>query len=444
MTVLDRRKTNIQRSPKRGGSCEEDSRPYLDQLGISITENKQPIQFTGNANELVHRWAPYVQGFSAAFVQSTFHRFRGDYQCPRVLDPFAGCGTVLVQAKMSGYESFGVEFNPLMRYITDVKLNSWFVSPRKLLEVYQNLKYELLASEPSFLKSENHFNPLALFSLKRIKGAIDLLTPSDAEQARIKDLLTVAFSAILIDCSNLKRTPCLGYWKDKSVDEAEPFRLFNNKVMDIVYDLEILQSDYRERLSVRSEVVRANSMEYDYESNYDLVITSPPYMNGLDYVMNYKIEMAWLGFISSHKEAKAMKDVMVVCDNVSKGVIRNFAGADYYTNDWLDAITDNINRGIKLRTAYRREDMAWIVKKYFDDMNRVILKVAKSLNAGARFILVVGDSLIADTYVPTDLILAKIATEHGLKIEAIELARHRRSGQIRDYRLRETVVILRK
>jgi hypothetical protein len=135
---------------------------------------------------------------------------------------------------------------------------------------------------------------------------------------------------------------------------------------------------------------------------------------------------------------------MVVCDNVSKGLIKDFSQSKYYTNTWLNEIIDNITRNIQTRQTYRRNDMPFIVRKYFDDMNKAIYNVAKALNKDGRFILVVGDSLIADTYIPTDLILAKIGTEHGLDIESLELARNRHSGQVRDYQLRETVITLRK
>jgi len=442
--VIDRRRENVLKSPKRGGSCQGDSVPYLQELGIQITEKRQAIQFTTNVNECVHRWAPYIQGFSASFVQSVFERYSQEYSSPKILDPFAGCGTVLVQAKIDGYESFGVELNPLLEYIADVKLNTWAVRPSQLLKIYHRLRTDVLASEPRFLKSERHFSPQVLTNLKRIKGGLDSFVPKTDEQTRIKQLLNVAFASILIDCSKLKRTPCLGYWKAKTVDDNAPFVLFNKKVLEMVEDLKLLQSEYKESLSIRSEVVCANSMTYEYGDKYDLVITSPPYMNGLDYVMNYKIEMAWLGFITSHKEAKAIKDDMVVCDNVSKGLIREFSKSQYYSNSWLDEIIETISRNIQTRETYRRSDMPFIVRKYFDDMNKVMGKVSKALKPDGRFILVVGDSLIADTYVPTDLILAKIGTEHGLDIESIELARNRRSGQVRDYRLRETVVTLRK
>jgi len=105
-SVIDRRRENILKSPKRGGSCQDDSLAYLHELGVQITEKRQAIQFTTNVNECVHRWAPYVQGFSASFVQSVFERYSQEYSSPRILDPFAGCGTVPVQAKIDGYESF--------------------------------------------------------------------------------------------------------------------------------------------------------------------------------------------------------------------------------------------------------------------------------------------------------------------------------------------------
>ena len=183
-------------------------------------------------------------------------------------------------------------------------------------------------------------------------------------------------------------------------------------------------------------------MEYDHSNKFDLIITSLPYMNGLDYVINYKIEMGWLNFAKNQTELKKVKDEMVVCDNVSKGLIRNFH--PIYTNDWIDDIKRNIQGNILRRGKYRRLDMPFIVHKYFDDMYKVFKMVIPKIKNDGRFILVVGDSLIADVYVPTDLLIAQIGKDLGLSIEKIEKARNRRSGQIRSYKLRETIITLRK
>lgn len=441
----DARKRNIINSPKLNGSCDEDSVPYLEDLGIEILDKKQPIQFTSNFSEHVHRWAGYIQGFSAAFVQSIINQYQQEYNELRVLDPFAGCGTVLVQSKFSGYSSVGIELNPLLSFIADLKVNSWDVSPKSLLAAYKFLPKKISKPAPPFLKSETQFKPGVLKNIEKIYGALNFIEDTNKISKKIINLLKLAFSSILIECSNLKRTPCLGYSKSKMVPDNAPWQLFEKKVYAIVKDLDIIQRHFKDKIGVESEVVCANSMEYKHEDPFDLAITSPPYMNGMDYVMNYKIEMGWLGFANGHKELKKVKDDMVVCDNVSKGLIRRFSKSNSrYINDWLNDITYNIERNIERRGSYRRSDMPFIVAKYFDDLYKVMKNVVSSLNRGGRFVLVIGDSLIADVYVPTDLISAKMGDELGLKIEKIEKARNRRSGQVRSYRLRETIVTLRK
>jgi len=442
---LDARKRNILHSPKKGGSSTNDSIPYLKELGVEIIENAQPIQFTPNVNEHIHRWAPYVQGFSALFVQSIFHQYRKVYSNPIVLDPFAGCGTVLVQAKLNGFKSVGTELNPLLHFIANTKLNCWDVSPNYLLKTFNEVSRNRERPAPSFLKSASQFRPQVLHNLELIMGGISDIEASTEKQKKVKDLLKLAFSSILVDCSNLKRTPCLGYVKNKVVDDAAPFVLFDQKMHQIADDLQLIQTQYKDYIPTKSEVICANAISFKHKTKFDLAITSPPYMNGLDYVMNYKIEMGWLEFVRSQRDLKKIKDDMVVCDNVSKGLIRKFYNSPFtYANDWIEEIKTNIKRNIRRRGIYRREDMPYIVHKYFDDLYKVMKNVVPSLKSGGRFILVVGDSLIADVYVPTDLLIAKIGLDLGLKLEKIEKARERRSGQIRSYKLRESIITLLK
>ncbi|MEW6417693.1 MAG: hypothetical protein AB1480_06185 [Nitrospirota bacterium] len=443
--TTDVRRKNILSSPKFGGSCDIDSTPYLKELGIEIIERRQPIQFTSNFGEHVHRWAPYIQGFSASFVQSILDQYKNDYASPVILDPFAGCGTVITQSKLNGYISIGTELNPLIQFIADTKVNSWDVDPKLLMQTFLTIPKNIKSLAPAFLKSENQFNKGVLNNLEFLKGGIDSIPVKTKRQIKIKNMLLLAFASILIDCSNLKRTPCLGYWKDKKVADDAPWKLMNQKIDDICNDLIILQSKYKKNISVESNVLLANAMAHKHEHTFNLIITSPPYMNGLDYIMNYKIEMGWLGFTNGSKDAKKVKDNLVVCDNVSKGLIKKFSQANSkYTNEWIEDIKENIAKHIDRRGNYRRGDMPYIVHKYFDDMYKVMKIVKESLRRSGRFILVVGDSLIADVYVPTDLILAKIGTELGLSIEKIEKARNRHSGQIRNYRLRETIVTFKK
>lgn len=444
---MDVRLLNRQNSPKNNGNSDIDSIPYLHELGIDIINNVQPIKFFDNRAEFIHRWSPYVQGFSASFVQGQFNRYKDFYDDPVVMDPFSGCGTVLVQAKLNGYRSYGTELNPLLHFVANQKINTWEINPERLVTVFEGLPQDTPTKSPDFLKNEEHFLPEVLRNLETIKGGIDSIKEgNDLELIKIKRLLLVAFSSILIDSSNLVRSPCLGYSKTKKVTAETPLILMRAKVDTIASDIRAIQNLFRKKYqNTDSFIYLANAKEFEHIHNYDLVITSPPYMNGLDYVMNYKIEMGWLGFANDHKSLKTYKDEMVVCDNVSKGLIKEFSeSADMYTNPWIEEIKSDIQTSIARRGSYRRPDMPNIVHKYFDDMYQVMSKVVRSIKKNGRFILVVGDSLIADVYLPTDLLIAKIGLDLGLEIEKIEKARERRSGQIRSYRLRESIITLKK
>jgi hypothetical protein len=85
-----------------------------------------------------------------------------------------------------------------------------------------------------------------------------------------------------------------------------------------------------------------------------------------------------------------------------------------------------------------------VVHRYFADLVPVLVRVRRALRPGGRFVLVVGDSLLAGTYIPGDLLLARIAARHGFEIVSVDVARSRRSGQRRSFSLRESVVTLRR
>lgn len=71
--------------------------------------------FTDNKTLPIHRWVPWIAGFSAGFVDSvleSFLRHGAGGTRPLVLDPFAGVGATLVQAVLRGHDAIGFEINP--------------------------------------------------------------------------------------------------------------------------------------------------------------------------------------------------------------------------------------------------------------------------------------------------------------------------------------------
>ena len=414
-------------------------------LSFSAYPHGREIMASENYNERIHRWFFCVQGFSATFVNDILNRFNiseGD----TILDPFAGSGTVLVCAKLKNINSIGVELLPIFSFACKVK-TSWDVNVKAFIRAAEQLKKKVItgnvkqAKIPFLKETRRHFSEPVLRALLSIKGGI-----SEISDERVRELLQLALASILVPCSNLKRSPCLGYTKKpNNLNERDVINRFMEKVYQIVDDLNFVKQ-YGYGNNAFAKVIPKDSRTVRYEEDsIKLAITSPPYINGLDYVINYKIEMAWLDLVHSYKELSEIKAKMVACDNIPRRVIAKFKTKEHkYYDEWLERIIGQVENSIKQKVNYRRDDMHLIVRKYFEDLYPVFINIYDGLVKDGRFVIVIGDSLIAGVYIPTDLILARMGQRVGFSIESIEIARERRSGQRHDFKLRESIITLKK
>lgn len=417
-----------------------------DYQKVSFCRLNYDVTFSSNLNRPVHRWSPYVQGFSADFVDQIIERYnlgRGD----QILDCYSGSGTAPLCAKLKGVDAIGVDLSPLMTFVskTKTRLESEYIRVNEVTKILNDLRlldpktgeeFEL----PFLKETHNQFTDAVLLSLFRLKASILAV-----EDDPIRDLLNLAFTSVLVGSSNLKRSPCLGYKKEVMADPSLPYALFSSKMQWIIADLLAVQ--HREEDFGKVEIYTADSASHRYkEESVDLTVTSPPYANGLDYITNYKIEMAWLGIANSYEDLRSLRDSMVACDNVSRGSLeRYFDRRSVKVRDpWLDEILAKVLANTNSKRTFRRRDMHLVVKKYFEDMFDTFEKIYDALAPGGKFVFVVGDSLTAGVYLPTDLILAKIGCALGFEVVDVEFARNRRSGQRRDFKLRESIVTLAK
>jgi DNA modification methylase len=414
---------------------------FESRFRLKIGRYKGDIQFSPNERLPAHRWWPYVQGFSAAFVTEVCTRYavgKGSV----VLDPFCGSGTVSVVARLRGATAIGVDMMPIVAFVTAAKCE-WDVDPTDLERGAKSVLADRSPTtlKPPFLReTAKQFTPEVMQSLLRLKENIWTL-----EAGPTQALLKLAFSSILIDASNLKRAPCLGYARKGGLDATLPFQLYSAAASRMVEDLRVLQQS-RASWGPPAKTLTGSSGQAKLSADsVDLAITSPPYVNGMDYPTNYKIELAWLDFVESYVELAHLRASMVACDNIPRGTATGHRPSESVQgDDWISSVTDSIARNIRAKGAYRRADMPAIVRKYFDDLVPVISNVFRALRPGGRFVVVNGDSLMAGTYVPGDAIFGRLAAAIGFEVEGFDIARSRRSGQRRGFILRETVLTLRK
>src|SRR3954447_13536974 len=79
----------------------------------------------------VHEWYRFVLSFPPHLVRQYVEQLGFDAS-QRVLDPFCGTGTVLVECKKLGIPSVGVEANPMAHFASRVKLD-WRPDPDGLV-----------------------------------------------------------------------------------------------------------------------------------------------------------------------------------------------------------------------------------------------------------------------------------------------------------------------
>jgi hypothetical protein len=413
---------------------------FVAEGGVALGRYRGGITFSDNDAVPVHRWWPYVQGYSAGFVADLL----AGAALPAgalVFDPFSGSGTTAVEARRAGFKALSVELLPPAVLAARVKTR-FELDPARLGALADRTVRAAQRRNPGSLpflrETPHHFSPQVLADLTRLRDALPDASTAEGRAVR------VAFGRILIPVSRLRRSPCLGYGGPEPAVPPDPMAEFARAVSEMQADLRALaekRTSWGPPAEIRETDARTARLP---TGRVALAVTSPPYVNGMDYVMNYKLDLAWLGYARSYADLIALRKAMVACDNLPRGDADAYLSLDDAPDPWLPAILGQIRANVSQKATYRRNDVHGIVKRYFADLVPVLRRVHDALVPGGRFVLVVGDSLLAGAYVPGDLILARIGGSVGFAIESVEIARARRSGQRRSFVLRESIVTLRK
>ena len=87
--------------------------------------------FADNKQRPIHRWIPWIAGFSAEFVRDAFNRYLPNKTetAALVLDPFCGVGTTLIEALRCGHDAIGFEINPYAALAARAKCEAAAITP---------------------------------------------------------------------------------------------------------------------------------------------------------------------------------------------------------------------------------------------------------------------------------------------------------------------------
>jgi len=395
--------------------------------------------FRPNKVEPVHRWYPYMEGFSGEFVGGVLDELVGDRGI--VLDPFSGCGTTGVEAFVRGLHTIGIEINPFMTFVADTKTNGLAALQRALqagrvdLSEFWNYFFLVQMKGAKPPDEEDVLTPLYLDKeyfasrvLQKMRAIKTWIVEKEQELPEIGGILHLALAAILVEVSNMTRAADLRYRRNRLVD-APIYRLYGD----------MLQRFQRDALSItiepggkaEFETGDARDMRIQ-DKEIDLIVTSPPYLNGTNYCRNTKLELWVFDFVQSARDLRSIRDGMIP------------AGINaVHAEDSDQSRFNSVNRVVEAvkEKAYDRR-IPKMVASYFDEMWLALKEMHRVLKVGSPAVVVIGDSAFAGVHVPTDGLLAELAIDAGFKLECLTPVRRRRSRG--GMGLQESVIVLRR
>jgi len=232
----------------------------------------------------VHRLHPYLGKFIPQLVEELFRR-----HLPaggRVLDPFAGSGTTLVQALESGLDSTGIDiaaFNCLLMRVKTREYNL-FALERDMRDALARFERGegTAGAETDYLRT--WFAPDARNELLRYRALVHDYEHADVLRIVLARAARSARLTTHFDLDFPKAPQLEPYWCHKHRRECRPVEHAGHFVRRYALDtLTRLKSFARVRARREAEVVHGDALELELRGRFDAVVTSPPYPGLIDY-----------------------------------------------------------------------------------------------------------------------------------------------------------------
>lgn len=384
---------------------------------VTKDEYKNLVNFSTNKEIPIHSWYDYKQGYARDLVASILNDVNPDKNL-YVLDPFSGVGTTNLVAKELGYNSLGIDINPMAFFASKVKLEDYTANDiniiKTILKGFDKSKKWEFNEKPKVVESS--FIEEKLDNLQRIKGFIDSLTDLKA-----KNLLMLAYLSIIEDASiRVKDGNGLKLKKNKrQVDNIYDY--FLSKCLHMLDDINATSySKKTKHQFFNSSILIDETYQSVIDKKVGISIFSPPYANCFDYCEVYKLEF-WLGgFVDSYKGFAKYRSIAMRSHVNSK--------FDHNIQHHLSDV-DTIANLISTYNIWNK-NIPDMLRGYFDDMFEILKRQATMLVKGGKCFIVVANSGYKGIMVPTDLLICDIAEKTGYKVNNIFYARKiRASGQ---------------
>lgn len=327
----------------------------------------------------------------------------------RVLDPMVGSGTTLVSVRAMGHQAIGCDTDPLALLIA----HSWCsdLNPSRLryraelvLERSMKISKNLLPEQayPSHIDLETkQFLDYWFDDKNRCQLAALAKCISHIRNYDEKILLWCAFSRLIITKkSGVSLAMDISHSRPHKKYEEAPVRAFDKFLHAVDYIIK--KAPFRKGNSKAPPVIlrQADARILPFESNsIDMVITSPPYLNAIDYIRGHKFSLVWMGYSIRSLRSLRSNNVGGEC-SVEQGETGRFRGI--------------LKRMGNIERLDRRHNN--MVLRYIIDMNQVISECRRVMKKDGKAIFVIGDSTIDGVFIRNSEGLIGLAKINGFDL----------------------------
>lgn len=341
----------------------------MSQLSLS-----EMVTFSPNKNIPIHRWFYYREGYSKAFVEWALKSYR--LEGP-ILDPFCGVGTTLLTCKENNIQAYGCDVSPLARFVAQTKTRNYELEELQK-EFSEIKKMEFKFPREGRVESwvAKRFNAQTFRELLFMKHFVE----KEMKKSPLHDVALLALIDSTLRASNVER---MGASLRRSNNKGyKPIKKFWLQKMDFM--LKDLKKSLNKGPEPEIFEDDARVLRHFANESVSSIITSPPYLNKIEYASAYKLELALF-----FEEPKTQ--------------LRSFVGED-----------------VKEREV---ESDLPIVDAYMHDMEKCLKQMYRVLTNEGKAVINVAGGAFPDRIVKSDEMLVERAIEQGFEVEDNIVAR---------------------
>ena len=385
-------------------------------------EGEIPIDLPEGAFISVSRKAPlkiYSVGFQPAKsipeIPRWFLRKHGSAPFT-VLEPFAGSGTTIVEALRYGASVCWLDYQPLSRLICKVKTTRFF--PGEITAEASKVIREAINKKNAPVTVQ--FANKDFWFQKPVQEGLEILREMIfSSREVVRPVLLLAFASTVRKSSNMNDGMILAARRvhieeipiRSRSDVFNIFQFYVNKLIDAIIEWNaLLNGNVPKVVKLLSDDAR----KVDSNLTYDAVITSPPYINAIDYVWASKFELHWLGMTLTDSDRLDLYTKEIGTERIPREECKELGRTGHL---YLDALIEQIYIGRKYKATKGQNQMrARVVYKYFIDMQKHFDSTFLNLRPGGSYCFTIGDmSRICGVDIPVASLLTELACEVGFR-----------------------------